>query len=84
MREKYTISMGKSGLDEKELYENIIAAGRIAHSASMFMVPIQDVSGKIISFTPLGHQDLIFVEIFREILRRKFLRDAERSQSDRG
>ena len=77
IRERFKVSMGRSGLDERELYENIIAAARIAKSASRFVVPIQNPNGRVVSMIEIGYEDVIFIEVLREILRRRMVRDAE-------
>jgi hypothetical protein len=72
---------GKSAADETEVYNDVVAALRIAESASRFLIPVQDVEGNIICYVPAGNKELIFGEVLRYLFlmrRLKRLEEGER------
>jgi hypothetical protein len=68
---------GKSAADETEVYNDVVAALRIAESASRFMIPVQDMEGKIICYVPAGNKELIFGEVLRYLFLMRRLRRME-------
>lgn len=56
--------------DEEAIIKTVLAAGRIARTASISAIPVIGVDGTPISVSPLGHEDEIFISVLNFLLRR--------------